>query len=93
MPFVFCGCETWPLTLREDHRLRVFENRVLKKVFGPKRYDVTGAWAKLHNVELYNLYLSPNFIRLIRSREIKERYHLEDPGVEVRIILEWIFKK
>ena len=93
MPFVFCGCETWPLTLKEDHRLRVFENRVLKKIFGPKRYNVTRVWGKLHNAELYNLYFTSNFIRLIRSREMKERDHLEDPGVEVRIILEWIFKE
>ena len=71
----------------------MFENRVLKKIFGPKRHDVTGEWRKLHNAELYNLYFSPNFIRLIRSRKMNEIDHLEDPGVEMRIILEWIFKK
>ena len=67
---MFCGCETWPLTLREERKLRVLENRVLKKIFGPKRHDVTGEWSKLHDEELYNLYFSPNFIRLIRSRRM-----------------------
>lgn len=54
------------------NRLRVFENRVSKKIFGPKRYDVTRVRSKLHNAELYNLYFSPNFIRFIRSRIMKE---------------------
>ena len=67
---MFCGCETWTLTLREERKLRVLENRVLKKIFGPKRHDVTGEWSKLHDEELYNLYFSPNFIRLIRSRRM-----------------------
>jgi hypothetical protein len=53
------GCETWSLKLREKHRLRVFENRVLRRIFGPKRGDVTGDWRKLHN-----LYSSPNIIRM-----------------------------
>jgi hypothetical protein len=51
------GCETWSLTLREEHRLRVFENRVLRRIFGPKRDEVTGGCRKLHNEELHNLYL------------------------------------
>jgi hypothetical protein len=55
LPVVLYGCETWSLTLREEHRLRVFENRVLRRIFGPKRDDVTGGWRKLHNVELHNL--------------------------------------
>jgi hypothetical protein len=57
---VLYGCETWYLTLREEHRLRVFENRVLRRTFGPKRDDVTGDWRKLHNEKLHNLYSSPN---------------------------------
>ena len=52
LPVVLYGCETWPLTLREEHRLRVFENRVLRRVFGPKRDEVTGEWKKLHYEEL-----------------------------------------
>jgi hypothetical protein len=55
LPVVLYGCETWSLTLREEHRLRVFENRVLKRIFGPKRDEVTGEWRKLHNAELRDL--------------------------------------
>jgi hypothetical protein len=62
------GCETWSLTLREEQRLRVFENRVLRRIFGPKRDEVTGEWRKLHNEEVYNLFSSPDIIRLIQSR-------------------------
>jgi hypothetical protein len=53
---VFCGCETWSLTFKEEHRLRVFENRVLRRIFGPKRDEVTREWRKLHNEELRDLY-------------------------------------
>jgi hypothetical protein len=56
VPFVLCGCETWSLTLSEEHRLRVFENRVLRRISGPKRVEVTGEWMKLHNEELHILY-------------------------------------
>ena len=56
MPVVVYGCETWCLALREEHRLRVFENRVLRKIFGPKRDEVTGEWRNLHNEELNDLY-------------------------------------
>jgi hypothetical protein len=59
---VLYGCETWSLTLREEHRLRVFENRVLRRTFGPKRDDVTSDWRKLHNKELHDLYSSPSII-------------------------------
>jgi hypothetical protein len=54
LPVVLYGCETWSLTLKEEHRLKVFENRVLGKIFGPKRDEVTGEWRKLHNGELHN---------------------------------------
>jgi len=67
LPVVLYGCETWSLTLREEHRLRVFENRVLRKVFGPKRDEVTWKWRKLHNEELYGLHSSPHIIRVIKS--------------------------
>ena len=60
LPVVLYGCETWSLTLRGERRLRVFENRVLRRIFGPKRAEVTGEWSKLHNVELNYLYNSSN---------------------------------
>jgi len=66
LPFVLYGCETWSLTLREERRLRVFENRVLRRIFGPKRDEVTGEWRKLHNEELNNLYTSPNIVQMIK---------------------------
>jgi hypothetical protein len=66
---VLYGCETWSLTLREEHRLRVLEKRVLRRIFGPKRDDVTGDWRKLHNDELHNLYSLPNIIRNDQGKE------------------------
>jgi hypothetical protein len=68
---VLYGCETWSLTLREEHKLRVFEKRVLRRIFGPKRDEVTGGWTKLHNEELHNLYSSPSIIRMIKSRKMR----------------------
>jgi hypothetical protein len=67
LPVVLYGCETWSLTLKEEHRLRVFENRVLRRIFGPKRDEVTGKWRKLHNEELRDLYSSPSITRIIKS--------------------------
>jgi hypothetical protein len=64
---------TWSLTLREENRLRVFENRVLRRTFGRKRDEVTGGWRKLHNQELHNLYSSPNIIRMIKSRRMSRQ--------------------
>jgi hypothetical protein len=66
LPVVLYGCETWSLLLREEHRLRVSENRVLRMILGPKREE-DGSWRKLHNDELHNLYSSPNIIRVIKS--------------------------
>jgi hypothetical protein len=60
---VLCGCETWSLVLREDHRLRVFVNRVLRRIFGPKKDEVTGEWRKLHSEVIHILYSSPDIIR------------------------------
>jgi hypothetical protein len=71
LPVVLYGCETWSLTLREEHRLRVFENRVLRRIFGPKKDEVTGEWKKLHNEELRDLYSSPSIIRIIKSRRTR----------------------
>jgi hypothetical protein len=68
---VLYGCETWSLTLREKRRLRVFENRVLRKVFGPNRDEVTREWRKLHNEGLTNLYSSPNIMRVVKSRRMR----------------------
>jgi hypothetical protein len=67
---VLYGCKSWALTLREEHRLRVFENRVLRRIFGPKRDEVTGGRRELHNEELRNLYTSPSIIRIIKSTEM-----------------------
>jgi hypothetical protein len=70
-----CGFETWSVALREEHRLRVFENRVLRRMFGPKRDEVTGEWRKLHNEEVYDLYSSPDIIRQIESRSMWGMWH------------------
>jgi hypothetical protein len=71
LPVVLYGCETWSVILREGHRLRVFENRVLRGTFGPKRDEVTGECRKLHSGELHNLYSSPDIIRQIKSRRMR----------------------
>jgi len=105
--------ETWSLTLREERRLRVFENRVLRRIFGPKKDEVTGEWRKLHHKELNDLYSSRNIVWVMKWRTMRwagrvarmggeerhihgfgeERDHLEDPGVDWRIILRRIFRK
>jgi hypothetical protein len=74
------GCETWPLTLREEDRLRVFENRVLRRIFGPKRDEVTGGWRKLQNEELHNLYSSPRTSRMIKPRRMTWTAHVARMG-------------
>jgi hypothetical protein len=94
--------------LREERKLRVFEKRVLRKVFGPKRDEVTGEWRKLHDEELNDLYSLPNIVRVVKSRRIRERRevctgcwwgslrkrgHWGDQDVDGRIILRWIFRK
>ena len=67
-PVVLYGCETWSLTMREERRLRVFQNRVLRRVFGPKRDEVTGKRRKLHKEELRDLYSRPNIVRVVKTR-------------------------
>jgi len=113
---VLYGCETLSLILREEHRLRVFENRVLRRIFEPMRDEVIGEWRQLHNEEVHDLYSSANSFWVIKSRRIRmgragsmygekaevhtgflwgnlrERDHLEDPGVDGRIILRHIFR-
>ena len=68
LPVVLYGCEVWSLTLGEERKLRVFENMVLRSIFGPRRDEVTGEWRRLHNEELNDLYSSPNIVRVIKSR-------------------------
>jgi hypothetical protein len=82
LPAVLYGCETWSLILREEHRLRVFENRVLRRIFGPKRDEVTGEWRKMHNWELHNLYSSPDIIRQVKSRRKRWAGHVAHMEVE-----------
>jgi hypothetical protein len=82
LPVVLYGRETLTLTSREDHRLRVFENRLLRRIFGPKRDEVTGEWRKLHNEELHSLHSSPNIIRQIKSRRMRWSGHVARMGEE-----------
>jgi hypothetical protein len=77
LPVLLYGCKTWPLTVREEHRLRLFENRVLKRIFGPKREE-DGSWRKLHNGEL--LYSSRNIVTVIKSRRIMWAEHAARMG-------------
>ena len=80
LPVVLYGCETWSLTLREERRLRVFENRVLRRVFGPKRDEVTGEWRKLHNEELSDLYSLLNIVWVVKSRRMRWVGHVARMG-------------
>ena len=80
LPVVSCGCESWPLNFREEHRLRVFENRVLRRVFGPKRDELGGELRKLHNEELIDLYCSPNIVQVIKSRRMRCAGHVARIG-------------
>ena len=74
------GCETWSLTFSEKRRLRVFENRVLRRVFGPKRDEVTEEWRELHSEELNDLYSSPSIVRVIKSRRMRWAGHVARMG-------------
>jgi hypothetical protein len=80
LPVVLYVCETWSLTLREERKLRVFENRVLRKVFKPKKDEVTGEWRKLHNEELNDLYSLPNIVRVVKSRRMRWAGHVARIG-------------
>jgi hypothetical protein len=80
LPVVLYGCESWSLTLKEERRFRVFENGVLRRIFGPKRDEVTEEWRKLHNEELNGLYSLPNIVRVIKSRRLRWAGHVARVG-------------
>jgi hypothetical protein len=80
LPVVLYGCETWPLAVREEHKLKVLENRVLRRIFGPKKDGVTGGWRKLYGEELHNLYSSPRIIRIVKSRRMRWAGHVAQMG-------------
>jgi hypothetical protein len=80
LPVVLYRCETWSQAVREEYKLRVFENRVLRRIFGPKRDGVTGGWTKLHNEELHNFYSSPSIIGIIKSRRMRWAGHVARMG-------------
>jgi len=82
LPVVLYGRETWSLTLREERKLRVFENMVLRRIFGPRRDEVTGEWRRLHNEELNDLYCSPNIVRVIKWRRMRRAGHVARMGEE-----------
>jgi len=82
LPVVLYGCEAWLLTLQEERKLRVFENMVLRRIFGPRRDEVTGKWRRLHNEELSDLYSSPTIVRVIKSRRMRWAGHVARMGEE-----------
>ena len=82
LPVVLCGCGTRSLTLREERKLRVFENMVLRRLFGPRRVEVTGEWRRLHNKEVNELYSSPNIVRMIKWRRMRWAGHVAHMGEE-----------
>ena len=82
MPVVLYGCETWSLTLREERKLRMFENVVLRRIFGPRRDEVMREWRRLHNEELNDLYSALNIVRVIKSRRMRWAGHVARMGEE-----------
>jgi len=89
LPVVLYGCETWSLKLREERKLRVFDNMVLRRIFGPRRDEVTGEWRRLHNEELNDLYCSPNLVLVIKSIRMRWAGHVARMGEERGYIGSW----
>jgi len=89
LPVVLYGCETWSLTLREERKLKVFENMVLRRIFGPRKDEVTGKWRRLHNEEINGLYSSPNIVRVITSRRMRWAGHVVRMGEERGVLGSW----
>jgi hypothetical protein len=87
MPVVLYGCEIWSLALREEYRLRVFENRMLRRITGSKRDELTGSWRKLHNEKLHNLYPSISIIRMTKSRRMRWAGHAAQQDSKYRLII------
>jgi hypothetical protein len=85
LPVVLYGCETWSLTLREEHRLRMFEKRVLRRIFGPRRDEEMGEWRKLHKEEFHHLYSTPDTIRQVKSRRMRWAGHVARMGEERKV--------
>ena len=85
LPIALYGCETWLLILREERKLRVFENRVLRRIFGPRSEEVTGEWWRLRNEELIHLYPSPNIVRVIKSRRMRWAGYVARMGEKRRV--------
>jgi hypothetical protein len=80
LPVVLYGCKTWSLRLKEEHRLGVFENRVLRRIFGSKSDEVTAEWRKLHNEEIHDLYSSPSITRIVKARRMRWAGHVARRG-------------
>jgi len=89
LPVVLYGCETWSLILREEKKLRVFENMVLRRIFGSRRDEVTREWRRLYNEELNDLYCSTNIVRVIKSRRMRWAGHVARMGEETGCIGSW----
>jgi len=92
LPVVLYGCETWSLILREERKPRVFENMVLRRIFGPRKDEVTGEWRRLHNKEPNDLCTSPNIVRVRKSRRIRWAGHIARMGEE-RVVCTFLVEK